>query len=350
MEELSRQKGVSVIICCYNSSARLEQTLAALSRQEFHSPLSWEIIIIDNASDDNTATTARKIWHHLEHRPNIPFGIHYEQIAGQGYARKKGLSLAAYTYALFCDDDNWLAPDYVQGVYDILSANDTIAACGGTGFPVFEIEKPFWFDTYAEAYAVGSQSITEEDGRLLNLYGAGLAVNLRAIDQLAASGFHPQMMGRTGKKLSSSDDTELTYALVLMGYQLVYAKELCFSHYIPKARLQFSYLQKLFAAFGADGPVRNLYYAHISKRFFHRLVKSWYFHLLLAIVRLVKYLIVPPKKYGRVIYFKWSVSYIRELVYLKKRYPSIIKNIQALYKNTTPPHPVTVHNYHVSTV
>ena len=141
------------------------------------------------------------------------------------------------------------------------------------------------------------------------------------------------MQGRVGNKLSSAEDTELTYALVLMGYKLYYSHELTFYHYLPKERLSLTYLKKLFIAFGNDGPVRNLYYANISNRLFHRYIKNWNFHFMLSLFRLVKYSIIPPKKYGRTIYFNWNKAYIKELISLRGNYSTIKDNIFRI-KNT----------------
>lgn len=328
-----KKNGISVIICCYNSQKRLKPTLQALCKQIVSSKLAWEIIIVDNASDDNTTTAAASIWNSFADKPLVNFEIVFQALPGLANARRKGIAVAQYCYLLFCDDDNWLAENYVQGVYDILNGNDNIAACGGQGFPVFETDKPEWFDTYAEAFAVGTQSLNEEDNVLLNLYGAGMAINRSAIERLAKNNFKPQMIGRTGKKLSSAEDTELTYAFVLAGYKLQYAKNLHFFHYLPHQRLQFDYLKQLFIAFGTDGPVRNLYYAYISKRFFHKMIRNWYFHFLLSFFRFFKYLLLPPKKYGRTVYFNWNIAYIKQLFFLRKKYTGIKANILSLQQN-----------------
>jgi glycosyltransferase involved in cell wall biosynthesis len=325
---MNNKRGISVIVCCYNSSDRLNKTLYALVQQQSKSTTFWEIIIVDNASKDNTAEIAAEIWKKFD--SPVQFRVVSEPIPGLGNARKKGISEALYTFLLFCDDDNWLAANYVQGVFDILDSDSSIAACGGMGVPVFETEEPFWFYKYAEAFALGSQEITNENGQILNLYGAGLGIQKQALDQLYSSGFKPLLQDRVEKKLSSSGDTELTYAFVLMGYKLVYSDELKFFHYLPKERLTFEYLKKLFIAFGNDGPVRNLYYAFISNRFFHKGIKNWSLHFFLSIFRLAKYFIIPPKKYGRIIYFNWSIAYITELFALRKKYPEIKKHISHL--------------------
>ena len=330
MNGYKKNIGISVVICCYNSSKRIKNVLEALSRQEFNSPVLWEVILIDNASTDNTAPIARSIWDMLE--TDIDFRVAYETSPGLANARRKGISEARYEYLIFCDDDNWLFPDYLQKAFNILNANSLIAACGGTGMPVFETSKPSWFDQYAEAFATGSQEMNNENGKLLNLYGAGIAVKKSSIEKLATAKFNPLMQGRKGSTLSSSEDFELTYALVLIGETLHFSNELKFYHYLTKERLTLAYLKRLFIAFGNDGPVRNLYYANISERFFHQQIKSWSFHFILSLYRLVKYLILPPKKGGRSIYFSWSKAYIKALFVLRNSYTDIQHDIYKIKK------------------
>jgi glycosyltransferase involved in cell wall biosynthesis len=324
----SNIKGVSVIICCYNSVGRITATLQAMAAQRVQETIAWELIVVDNASTDNTAQMVKDTWKELGAATELR--VVHEAQPGLGFARKKGISEAHFSFILFCDDDNWLCARYIQGIYDILDNDPAIAACGGMGIPVFENQKPPWFDEYQEVYAVGPQSLNEENGQLLNLYGAGLAMRKNLYEQLFGWGFKPFMSGRVGKKLSSSEDTELTYAFVLMGYKLHYAPELTFQHYLPQERLTLDYLKKIYVAFGADGPVRNLYYAHISKRIFHKRIRSWSFHVLLSLFRLVKYFILPPKKGGRMIYTRWCLAYMKELFSIRKPYNKILVNISTI--------------------
>ncbi len=325
MMQTHSHKGVSVIICCYNSAGRIGETLHALAGQQFNG--NWELVLVDNASTDNTAATAQAIWEGLGAPASLR--VLYEANPGLTNARKKGISEAAYSIVLFCDDDNWLCAGYVQGVFDILENDPSIAACGGKGIPVFQTAKPVWFDEYAEVFATGPQNLNIENGRLINLYGAGMAVQKNVLGQLYRS-FRPWLLGRSGNQLSSAEDMELTYCFVLMGYQLYYADELSFYHYLPKERLTMDYLKKIFTAFGTDGPVRNLYYAQISGRPVHKQIRHWSMHLALAGFRLLKYSIHPPKKYGRMLYFRWSLAYIRQLFMIRKNHRSIVADIAAI--------------------
>ena len=54
--------GISVIICCYNSVERIEPTLQHLYAQKGLPTTEWEVILVDNASTDNTASVATGIW------------------------------------------------------------------------------------------------------------------------------------------------------------------------------------------------------------------------------------------------------------------------------------------------
>jgi hypothetical protein len=162
------------------------------------------------------------------------------------------------------------------------------------------------------------------------LYGAGLVIKKDVIQQLTEAGFSPVMTGRTGKQLSSSEDTELTNALVLAGKQLGYSNTLSFKHYLPAHRVNRQYLTKLFRAFGKDGPVRNMYYSAITLNWPHRHFESWTVHFIVALVRLIKYLVRPPKRHGRNIYFAWSRAYIAQLVKMRHEYKATYQSIAGL--------------------
>ncbi len=54
--------GVSVIICCYNSSSRIIPTLQNLVKQRVPNHIPWEVIVVNNASTDNTGEVAKETW------------------------------------------------------------------------------------------------------------------------------------------------------------------------------------------------------------------------------------------------------------------------------------------------
>ncbi|NCD67814.1 glycosyltransferase [Mucilaginibacter agri] len=238
--------GISVIICCYNSASRLPQTIAHLAKQSINSDIKWEIIIVDNASTDDSAGVAAKEW--KKYDTCIPFTIHTENRPGLNFARQKGISVSKYSYLLFCDDDNWLNEDYLARGYNILAADAKIGALGGIGIPVFEGTKPEWFDKFQLYYAVGRQSELQGDVSRSKswIYGAGMMINREAIKNLDKHRF--LTTDRKGKSLSSGGDMELCFFILTQDFSIWYDEELIFKHFIEIGRLEMNYLKRMMMA------------------------------------------------------------------------------------------------------
>jgi glycosyltransferase involved in cell wall biosynthesis len=239
--------GVSVIICCYNSSLRLAETLGHLRNQKADG-FGTEIIIVDNASTDNTSSTAREI---LSMQPDIDFTVVNEPENGLSHARRRGYATAKYEYLLFCDDDNWLAENYLQVAYRTMLSHANIGILGGLGEAVFESEEPWWFKKFAIDFAVGEQSTSKEVlSQVDEVYGAGFVIRKSYLDKLYGSGFKSILSDRKGTQLISGGDVEFCYMVKYFGFEVWYNRELKFKHYMTKPRLNWDYMKKLYAANG----------------------------------------------------------------------------------------------------
>ncbi|WP_052184219.1 glycosyltransferase [Psychroserpens sp. Hel_I_66] len=254
-----RVKGVSVIVCCYNSSLRLPKTLSFLASQSVDLDTQWEIIIVNNNSNDDTGLVARQLWEAL-HSPTL-LSIVDEPIAGLSYAREKGISEAQYDLYLFCDDDNWLRADYIKNTIAIFNKNPEIGVLGGWSTAAFEAEKPEWFDKFKGNFAVGTP--VNEPGVILDaqgfLYGAGMVIHESTFRLLKERGFKSILKDRKGKLLSSGGDVELVYAIKLLGIPVMFSELLFFNHYMPKERMQWDYLLRLRASMYWSNFVLNIY-------------------------------------------------------------------------------------------
>ncbi|MCM8776434.1 MAG: glycosyltransferase family 2 protein, partial [Candidatus Omnitrophica bacterium] len=193
---------VSIVICCHNSSQRLPGVLDHLACQEVPPGLSWEIVVIDNLSMDSTQQTAEEYWRRL--RSLVPIRVVREDRLGAGFARFRGLSEAEKDIVSFVDDDNWVSPDWICRVSEIMQSHPEIGACGGRNEPVCGVEPPFWFQRFSGHYAVGAQfdkpgDVTQAGGFL---YGAGLSVRRSAWLEILKSleRDHPWCHGRRGNQ------------------------------------------------------------------------------------------------------------------------------------------------------
>lgn len=238
-------KGISVILCCYNSAKRLPETLAYLAKQKVQDTLKWEVVIVNNNSSDNTVLIAKSLWNDL--KTSTPLIIVDEFESGLAFAREKGISQAKYDILVWCDDDNWLCDNYVQTAFDIMEQNIQIGALGGWCEAIFETEKPKWFDMYSKYYAVSKQGrksgdITHKKGCV---YGAGMVLRKSHNLELKLLGFSHLLNGRVGASLSSGEDTEYCYALRLLGKKIWFDERLYFNHFMADGRLSLKYVSRI---------------------------------------------------------------------------------------------------------
>lgn len=324
MEELSKYiEGVSVVIVTYNGSNRLLPTLTHLAKQK-NIAFDFEIILVDNNSSDGTSEKAQQLWNELK----SPFTLRIvsEKQPGTMYARKRGVNESRYRYMLYCDDDNWLNEEYVSTAYHIISQHNQIAAVGGKGIMEYELgfKVPDWMKEYEHNLGTGAQG--KQDGDTTNdkgcLYTAGAIIDLKWLDKLYGMGFSSTLTGRDGKTLVAGEDTELMYALRIIGGKLYYSSKMTFKHYMPAARINWEYLKKLWYAFGISDLMLYPY-----ANFFKKRENPTVLRLLLATFK--QLLILRVKKSMN----KSVVGDRNELLYIKKKgfLMSVLKN-KHLYK------------------
>ena len=235
--------GISFVICCYNSSQRLPETLRHLAAQQVQG-MEWEIVLVDNASTDDTVSRAKELWAAYGYRCELR--IVSEQRRGVNHARITGINAAAFELIVFCDDDNWLDPDYLQLAAEIM--NDTsIGVCGAKGTAIFEKTEPVWFSQYKAVFACSEQADKEGvlDWNNIGLYSAGMVVRKSVISEVLGSGYESIFEARNDNKLSGGEDFEMVVLIRALGYKAYYSPRLSFKHYMPESRMQWSYLTRL---------------------------------------------------------------------------------------------------------
>ncbi len=248
------KRGFSIILCCYNSADLLPQTLKGLASLEVPPGLGVELLVIDNASTDQTAAIAKASWEDS----GAPYSltIYQEPVAGLSYARKTGIRKASYEYLLFCDDDNWLAADYLTVAEKLLNADPGIGMLGGNGEGISQDPIPGWTSAF-QLFGCGPQAA--QTGKAEALYGAGMILCRSAFRRLEAAEFDFQLTDRKGLLLSSGGDYELSYAIRLAGYQVWYSADLHFKHYIRPSRLTFGYYKKYVRETAGSNDILSIY-------------------------------------------------------------------------------------------
>ncbi len=274
--------GISIVICTYNGAKRLPQTLRHIALQRVSSDVPWELIIVDNASTDNSAQIATIVWN--EHTCRIPFSIVHQPVPGLSFAREMGFSKSQFNYILMCDDDNWLHEDYIETAFEVMEQNPRCAVLGGNGTFVYESTPPAWLKSYS-LYAGGPQAPATGQATHNRLYGAGSILRKSAYYAIYKAGFRSLLADRMAAQLTSGGDHELCFGLALAGYEILYDERLKFKHFITNNRLSWQYYQRYIKesakCFEVLEPYKILLETNKTSTtsFYVRLTRSFLYHI-----------------------------------------------------------------------
>jgi GT2 family glycosyltransferase len=103
---------LSLIVCTRNRAVRLDAFFQAVGGMRARA--SWELVIVDNGSTDDTPSRLETLARSLA----APVTIGREPRAGLGRARNAGVRAARGALLAFTDDDCYPAIDYVDRVVD----------------------------------------------------------------------------------------------------------------------------------------------------------------------------------------------------------------------------------------
>jgi len=247
--------GVSAVVCCYNSADVIVPTVRALAGQDVPPGAGYEVLLVDNNCTDNTVQLAKEAWNN----PGYPLRIIKEKTPGLIYARKAGVKSAVYDILLFVDDDNILAPDWVEKLSRFYREMPRVGAVGGHNEALLQGERPGWFDRFQNVYACGPRDVgAGVDPR--KKFGAGLSFRTGVIRSILFSGPPLFLVGRTKNALIRGEDTEMSLRCVLMGWEFYYDPSLKLQHNLLPQRVNWDYVCRARKGGGVSGIILKIYF------------------------------------------------------------------------------------------
>lgn len=249
---------VSVILPTHNPPAqRLVEVLEAVCAQTL--PRSdWECCIVDNASAAFPESALAPVRNHAQIR------IVREPRLGLTFARRTGIEHTTGEFLVWVDDDNLLAPDYLETAVRSFANHPRLGAAGGRIHPRFDSPVDPWKQEFFPLLALrdfGDASRVAAGvapGQRVSSYpefapvGAGLALRrnvaeawIRVLDTRQAGLDGAGVTDRTGDRLDSGGDNDLILTALNDGWSVGYFPELRLQHIIPPGRLEQRYLGRL---------------------------------------------------------------------------------------------------------
>jgi glycosyltransferase involved in cell wall biosynthesis len=245
---------ISVIICTHNPRTEyITRALGALARQTLDRD-KWELIVIDNASAERLDKRLDLSWH-----PHSR--IVRENELGLTPARLRGIRESKGDVLVFVDDDNILAPEFLDGVGRIASDKPEAGAWSGSVTPEFDEPPPEWTRRYwgnLVIRSVGAESWTRSYFDESTPLGAGLCVRRDAAAEylrLHDAGLRTRMLDRAGNSLVSGGDNDLAACALDLGMTVGVTPSLALTHIIPRERLSEDYLVRLIESIAYSGVI-----------------------------------------------------------------------------------------------
>jgi glycosyltransferase involved in cell wall biosynthesis len=236
---------LSVVLCTHNPRwGYIQRCLGAL-RSQMLAPHQWELLLVDNQSEEPIAQRVDLSWH--------PHGnIVREENLGLTSARLRGIRESSGDLLVFVDDDNVLDPDFLEVAQRTMEEKTFLGSWSGQCRPAFETQPPEWTRRYW-----GNLVIREFDSDIWSNLprlpesmpcGAGLCVRREAASRyldLHESGKRPFQFDRNGKSLLSGGDNDLAACACDIGLGIGLIASLKLTHLISPERLTEEYLVRL---------------------------------------------------------------------------------------------------------
>ena len=229
---------ISVVICTYRRPDILHMAIESLLTQTL-AVEEYEIIVVDNNSQDETAAVINK---YIQAYPNR---IRYleEKRQGLSYARNAGVKAAQGDIVAFLDDDAEANPDWLtvlrRGYDDIPSA----WVIGGKVLPIWDVERPEWLidDLFSHLSLLdwGEKRLKLEKNEHL----PGVNCSFRQ-ETFKVVGYFPTDLGRIAESLLAGEEVELIRKVHQLGKTVYYLPQAIVYHHITKERLTKQYFRR----------------------------------------------------------------------------------------------------------
>jgi GT2 family glycosyltransferase len=234
----------TIVICTYNRAAMLAEALASLGSLRMRPGVSYEILVVDNASTDETPQVVAS----LAQDAKTPLRRVCETRRGVAAARNRGIDEAHAEWIAFFDDDQLADPDWLQKLLDAAAASKAwcvggaVRVCGPDGAAV-------------ALPPVCRQLLGEKIGGTAGRYG------LRSSPGTGNLLVHRSVFERVGRfdeSLQRGEDTDLFIRMRRAGIECWYTPEARIDHRIPATRLEPAYFVEISRGAGASVVPRDV--------------------------------------------------------------------------------------------
>jgi glycosyltransferase involved in cell wall biosynthesis len=227
---------LSVVVATYDRSGSLRTTIESLAAQTLPQSIGWEILVVDNNSNDKTREVVEELQHEYPERIRYLFEPHQ----GISNARNAGIREARGEILAFIDDDETASEDWLQHLTANLDSGEWAGAGGRVLLPI-RFSRPRWLLS-TSSFLTGPLSLFDRGDNAGPLtepaIGANMAFRREVFDKY---GVFRTDLGRSGKNLLCNEDTEFGRRLMAGGERLRYEPSAITYHPVEEFRTHRGY-------------------------------------------------------------------------------------------------------------
>ena len=239
---------ISIILCSHNRVNALQKTLKSLSAVNFPNDYTIELLLIDNASDDNTYEVMQNF-----DIPGIQIRVLQAFPKGLSVARNRGVEASHGDIVLFTDDDVRFPKDWISGMTDPIVTGKADAVAGGV-YLNSDILKSWLTVTHRSLLAS-----TEELNRVNpeRLVGANMAIAKSVFNTI------PEFDSELGAgELGAGEETLFSLQMRQANFRITSAFETAVMHCPDSNRVSGEWFRRAAQTFGRSDAYISYHWKH----------------------------------------------------------------------------------------
>jgi glycosyltransferase involved in cell wall biosynthesis len=210
---------LSIVVSSFNRAGDLTRFLDSLGRMEVPGRQTWEVIVVDNNSTDETRQVVERAATGCEDQVRYLF----EPRQGKSFALNTALSRVRGRIVAFTDDDAIVRPDWVRSIIDFFDRHPDAVCVGGKVELFNPADAPTSTRVSETASVIGLRNFSAV---YIPIIGCNMAFRTSLLGQIGA--FDTDI--GPGSKFGVAEDLDYLYRIVRANHLINYEPSISLFH------------------------------------------------------------------------------------------------------------------------